>query len=131
MNKSFTSMDLTKAEEQAMKILWSIDKGIIREIVSQYEEPKPAYTTVATIIKILEKKGFVDKVPVGNTFEYFPLISRQEYTSGFLKRFVSKYFSNSYKNLISSFSSTEDLSAGEIEEIIELFQQKLESKKNK
>ena len=124
-------MDLTKAEEQVMKILWNIEKGLIREIVKNYEEPKPAYTTVATIIKILEKKGFVSKTPIGNTFEYFPLISKQEYTNGYLNRFVNKYFSNSYKSLISSFSSNENLSTKEIEEIIDIFQKQLESQKGK
>lgn len=124
-------MDLTKAEEQVMKILWNIEKGLIREIVKNYEEPKPAYTTVATIIKILEKKGFVSKTPIGNTFEYFPLISKQEYTNGYLNRFVNKYFSNSYKSLISSFSSNENLSTKEMEEIIELFQKQLNAQKSK
>ena len=124
-------MDLTKAEEQVMKILWKIEKGLIREIVKNYEEPKPAYTTVATIIKILEKKGFVSKTPIGNTFEYFTLISKQEYTNGYLNRFVNKYFSNSYKSLISSFSSNENLSTKEMEEIIELFQKQLNAQKSK
>ena len=124
-------MDLTKAEEQVMKILWKIENGLIREIVKNYEEPKPAYTTVATIIKILEKKGFVSKAPIGNTFEYFPLISKQEYTNGYLNRFVNKYFSNSYKSLISSFSSNENLSTKEMEEIIELFQKQLNAQKSK
>jgi BlaI family penicillinase repressor len=124
-------MDLTKAEEQVMKILWNIEKGLIREIVKNYEEPKPAYTTVATIIKILEKKGFVSKTPIGNTFEYFPLISKQEYTNGYLNRFVNKYFANSYKSLISSFSSNDNLSTTEIEEIIDIFQKQLESQKGK
>lgn len=124
-------MDLTKAEEQVMKILWKIERGLIREIVKNYEEPKPAYTTVATIIKILEKKGFVSKTPIGNTFEYFTLISKQEYTNGYLNRFVNKYFSNSYKSLISSFSSNENLSTKEMEEIIELFQKQLNAQKSK
>jgi BlaI family penicillinase repressor len=122
------SMDLTKAEEQVMKILWKIEKGLIRNIVSAYDEPKPAYTTVATITKILEKKGFVNKNPIGNTFEYHPTLSKQEYTNGFLQRFVGKYFSNSYKSMISSFSSSENLSAKEMEEIIEVFQKQLKSK---
>lgn len=123
-------MDLTKAEEQVMKILWKMEKGLIRNIVSEYNEPKPAYTTVATIMKILEKKGFVGKNPIGNSFEYYPYISKQEYTSGFLQRFVNKYFSNSYKSMISSFSSNENLSSKEMEEIIELFQKQLKSQKD-
>jgi BlaI family transcriptional regulator, penicillinase repressor len=123
-------MELTKAEEQIMKILWEIGRGLIRQVVEAYDDPKPAYTTVATIMKILENKGFVDKTPVGNTNEYFPLISKQEYTSGFLKRFVGKYYSNSYKSLISSLSSNEKLTTKEIEEIIEIFQNQLKTGKD-
>ncbi len=123
-------MELTKAEEQIMKILWRIEKGLIRNVVAEYSEPKPAYTTVATIIKILEKKGFVSKTPIGNTYEYTPLISKQEYTGSFLQRFVGKYFSNSYKSMISSLSSNENLTTGEMEEIIKMFQEQLKSKKD-
>jgi len=101
---------------------------MIRNVLEEYDDPKPAYTTVATIIKILEKKGFVTKNPIGNTHEYAPAISKQDYTGKFLKRFVGKYFSNSYKTMISSLSSNEDLSAKEMEEIIELFQNQLKSK---
>jgi len=122
-------MELTKAEEQVMKALWKLEKGQIRNVLDEYNEPKPAYTTVATIMKILEKKGFVSKNPLGNSFEFYPLISKQEYTRGFLKRFVNKYFSNSYKSMISTLSDNEDLSISEIEEIIEHFQHQLNNKK--
>jgi BlaI family transcriptional regulator, penicillinase repressor len=121
-------MNLTTAEEQIMKILWKIKKGFVRDIVKEYEDPKPAYTTVATTVKILEKKGFVAFNQVGNIYEYYPIISEKEYTSGFLKKFVSKYFSDSFKNMISAFSEEEELSPKEIEEIIAHFQQ-LKSKK--
>jgi len=112
-----------------MKALWKLEKGQIRNVLDEYNEPKPAYTTVATIMKILEKKGFVSKNPLGNSFEFYPLISKQEYTRGFLKRFVNKYFSNSYKSMISTLSDNEDLSISEIEEIIEHFQHQLNNKK--
>ena len=124
-------MELTRAEDQVMKILWKIKKGLIRNVVKEYDDPKPAYTTVATIMKILEKKKFVDKIPIGNSYEYFPLVSKQEYTSGYMKRFVSKYFSNSYKSMISSLSSNENWSAKEMEEIIELLQNQLKFDKEK
>ena len=117
-----------ETEEQVMKIVWSLEKGLIRNIVDGYDDPKPAYTTVATIVKILEKKGFLSKSPLGNTFEYHPVISRKEYTKGFLNRFVKKYFSNSYKSMISSLSENENLSAKEMEEIIEIFQNQLKTK---
>ena len=123
------NLELTKAEEKVMKILWSIQRGLIRDVVSKYEEPKPAYTTVATIIKILEKKGFVGRKPIANSFEYHPLIEKNEYTTGFMRSFVKNYFSNSYKNLVSELSSNEELSTEEMEELILYFKDKIDNKK--
>lgn len=123
-------LELTKAEEKVMKILWSIEKGLIRDIVHEYEEPKPAYTTVATIVKILEKKGFVDRKPVANSFEYAPRIGRKQYTQGFIQSFVKSYFSNSYKNLVSALSHQEDMSTEEMEELVQYFQEKINDKKD-
>ena len=123
------NLELTKAEEKVMKILWSIERGLIRDVVKEYEEPKPAYTTVATIIKILEKKGFVERKPIANSFEYHPLIEKKEYTSGFMKSFVKNYFSNSFKNMVSEFSNQEDLSTEEMEELIEYFKGEINNKK--
>ena len=124
-------LDLTKAEEKAMKILWLIKKGQIRDVVKEYDEPKPAYTTVATIIKILEKKGFVSRKPVANSHEYFPLVERTEYTQGFMKSFMKNYFSDSFKSMVSEFSSKEELSTEEMEALIEHFKNKIEDKKKK
>ncbi|MEQ6125104.1 BlaI/MecI/CopY family transcriptional regulator [Pseudotenacibaculum sp. MALMAid0570] len=125
------NLELTKAEEKVMKILWSIDKGLIRDVVKEYEEPKPAYTTVATIIKILEKKGFVGRKPIANSFEYYPLIERKQYTNGYMRSFVKNYFSNSFKNLVSELSSQEDLTTEEMEELITYFKNKIDDKKKK
>lgn len=124
-------LSLTKAEEKVMKILWSIDKGLIRDVVKEYEEPRPAYTTVATIFKILEKKGFVGRNPIANTFEYYPLIAQEEYTKKYVKSFVNKYFSSSFKSMVSAFSSNEELSTEEMEDLIEHFKNQIENKKEK
>ena len=124
-------MELTKAEEKAMQILWSIEKGLIRDVVNGYEEPKPAYTTVATIFKILEKKGFVGRTPIANSHEYYPLIQKEEYTHGFMKSFVKNYFSDSFKNMVSAFSEKEDMTTGEMEEIIEHLKSQIKAKKEK
>lgn len=124
-------MELTKAEEKVMQILWSIKKGLIRDVVSEYEEPKPAYTTVATIMKILEKKGFVSRTPIANSHEYHPLVARDEYTHGFMKNFVKSYFSNSYKKMVSEFSSKEEMSTEEMEEIIEHLKNQINAQKKK
>jgi BlaI family transcriptional regulator, penicillinase repressor len=122
--------ELTKAEEQIMHILWRIEKGFVNEIIDNLPEPKPAYNTVSTIVRILEKKGFVDHNAYGKTYEYFPTISKEKYTKNFLKGFVENYFSNSYQNMVSFFSKNESLSTKEMEEIIEMLQSQVESKKN-
>ena len=124
-------MELTKAEEKAMQILWSIEKGLIRDVVNEYEEPKPAYTTVATIFKILEKKGFVGRTPIANSHEYYPLIQKEEYTHGFMKSFVKNYFSDSFKSMVSEFSRKEDMTTKEMEEIIEHLKSQIKAKKEK
>jgi len=124
-------LDLTKAEEKAMKILWSIKKGLIRDVVDKYDDPKPAYTTVATIFKILERKGFVGRTPVANSHEYYPLLERKDYTTRSVKSLVENYFSNSFKNMVSEFSSSENLSTKDMQELIEHFRKQIEQKKKK
>ena len=124
-------LELTKAEEKVMRILWSLKRGLIRDVVSNYEDPKPAYTTVATIIKILEKKGFIGRKPIANTHEYYPLIEQSEYSRGMVKSLVRKYFSNSYKRMVSALTNDEQLSTEELEELITHLQENLEQKKKK
>jgi len=122
--------ELTKAEEQIMHVLWEIKKGFVNDIIEKFPEPKPAYNTVSTIVRILEKKGFIDHNAYGKTHEYFPLVSKEKYTKGFLKGFVENYFSNSYQNMVSFFSKNEDLSTKEIEDIIKMLQEQVDSKKS-
>jgi len=121
--------ELTKAEEQIMQILWGLEKGFVNDIIDKMPKPKPAYNTVSTIIRILEKKGFVDHRAYGKTYEYFPLILKNEYTKGYLKGFIKNYFSDSYKNLISFFSKNEKLSVSELEDIVNMLQTQIENKK--
>ncbi len=119
---------LTKAEEKAMKILWSIDGGLIRDVVNNYDEPKPAYTTVATIMKILEKKGFVGRRAIANTHEYYPLIREEDYTKKYMKSFVKRYFSDSFKSMVSAFGTNEELSTQDMEDLIEHFRKQIDKK---
>lgn len=112
-----------------MRILWSIKKGLVRDIVNAYDDPKPAYTTVATVLKILEKKGFVARTPVANSFQYSPLVGQSDYTNGVMKSLVKNYFSNSFKNLVSDFSKNEPLSTQEMESLVAYFNKKLSEKK--
>ncbi|MBN1990289.1 MAG: BlaI/MecI/CopY family transcriptional regulator [Bacteroidales bacterium] len=121
--------ELTKAEEQIMQILWKLEKGFVKDIVDAMPNPKPAYNTVSTIVRILEKKGFVDHNAYGKTFEYFPVVSKKEYTGTFLKGFIQNYFSNSYRQLVSFFAKEDELTVGEMEEIINVLQKQLDKQK--
>lgn len=121
--------ELTKAEEQVMQILWNLEKAFVNNIIEQMPEPKPAYNTVSTIIRILEKKGFVSYKAYGKTHEYYPLVSKPEYTKGYMKGFVKNYFSNSYKNMVSFFSKNDKLSVKELEDIINVLQVQVDNKK--
>ncbi len=122
--------ELTKAEEQIMQILWKIEKGFVNDILEGFPLPKPAYNTVSTIVRILEKKEFVSHKAYGKTHEYFPLISKEEYTKTYLNGFLSNYFSNSYQQLVSFFSNDNKLSVKELEEIREMMEQQIEKQKN-
>ena len=114
--------ELTKAEEQIMQILWKIEKGFVNDVLAKIPEPKPAYNTVSTIVRILQKKGFVGYKAYGKTHEYFPIITKKEYTKGFLKGFVSNYFENSYQAMASFFTKENNLSLKEMEEIRKLME---------
>jgi BlaI family transcriptional regulator, penicillinase repressor len=109
--------ELTKAEEQVMQILWDLEKGMAGQVLEKFEDPKPAYNTVSTIIRILEQKGFVGHKAYGRTHEYFPIISKKDYTSMYFKNFVSNYFGNSYHSLVSFFARDNSLSLKELEQI--------------
>ncbi|MDR2011013.1 MAG: BlaI/MecI/CopY family transcriptional regulator [Bacteroidales bacterium] len=119
---------LTKAEEQVMHILWDIKKGFVNDVINQIPEPKPAYNTVSTIIRILETKGFIGHKPYGKTHEYFPIITKEEYSSKTLNNFISNYFDNSYKDLVSFFSKQENISVKELEEIKKIIEEELKNK---
>jgi BlaI family penicillinase repressor len=126
MKKSQSSVkELTKAEEQVMQILWKIRKGFVKDILEEMPEPKPAYNTVSTIVRILEKKGFVAYNAYGKTHEYYPLISKQEYSSYFLKNFAGSYFGGSFHKLVSFFAKENDMDIHEFEEMMKYVEQDL------
>lgn len=120
--------ELTRAEEQVMQILWKIGKGYVTELLDYFPEPKPAYNTVSTIIRILEKKGFVDHTPVGKSYIYFPTVSKSDYSRHSLSQLVKGYFSNSYKQMVSFFSDDESMSVKELEELKSLLDKKIKNK---
>ena len=121
---------LTQAEEQIMQVLWDLEKGFVNDIVSQLPDPKPAYNTVSTIVRILEQKGFISHKAYGRTHEYYPLVHKEEYSREYLDNFTQNYFSNSYKALASFFANTENLSIRELEEIKVLVEEQIRNHKN-
>ncbi len=122
--------ELTKAEEQVMQVLWKIEKGFVKDVVEHFKNPKPAYNTISTIIRILEKKGFVNHKAYGNTYEYFPIVSKKTYAKSFFGSFLNRYFGNSFQQLVSFFSENNDLSIEEIEKIKELLDRQIKDKKD-
>ncbi len=121
--------ELTKAEEKIMQILWKLEKGFVKDIIERLPNPKPAYNTVSTIVRVLEKKGFVSYTAYGKTHEYFPIISRNEYKKNFLKSFIKRYFSNSFQEMVSFFASDRDINLEELEEMKELLSEEIEKQK--
>jgi predicted transcriptional regulator len=121
--------ELTKAEEQVMIILWEIEKGFVKDILERFKNPKPAYNTVSTIVRILQEKGFVSHIAYGRTHEYYPLISKDDYRKTHMTTFVEEYFSNSYENLVSFFTSEKKITVKEMEEILKLMESELSKQK--
>lgn len=111
--------ELTKAEEQVMQLLWNLEKAFVKDIIEKMPVPKPAYNTVSTIIRILEKKGFVGHKAYGKTHEYFPLLSRKEYTRSFMKNFMRNYFSGSFQEMVSFFAREDNMSLSDLDELME------------
>lgn len=116
--------ELTKAELEIMQILWDRDGAFVNEVVAEMPEPKPAYNTVSTIIRILEKKGFVDHEPFGRTFRYYPVVGREEYTQTFMSNVLDRFFGNSVTQMISFFAEKEKISAKEMDEIMTILSEK-------
>jgi len=121
--------ELTKAEEQLMQILWKLKKGYVKDLIDKLPEPKPAYNTVSTFIRIMEKKGFVAHLAFGNTHEYYPLISKKEYTRQFMKGFMKNYFSNSFQEMVSFFAKEDKMSISELEALLKEVKKDLENEK--
>lgn len=115
---------LTKSELETMKILWRIEKGFLNDIIQNIPEPRPAYTTVSTMMHILVEKEFASYEVYGKSFRYFPLVSQDEYANFFLKDAKKTFFNNSAMSLISFFVKKEEISDEEKEELIAIINKK-------
>ncbi|HEX6891412.1 MAG TPA: BlaI/MecI/CopY family transcriptional regulator [Chryseolinea sp.] len=110
--------ELTRAEEEIMQVLWTIKSAFVKDIIEELPEPKPAYSTVSTIVRILQQKGFVGHKAHGQSHMYFPLITKASYTKAFMKGFVKKYFGGSYQQMVSFFTQENSLTLNELEELL-------------
>jgi predicted transcriptional regulator len=113
---------LTVQEEEAMLYIWELKSCFIKDIMVKYPEPAPPYTTIASIVKNLERKGYVDAERIGNTYRYCPAIHESDYKRRFMNSVVRNYFADSYKELVSFFAREEKISTGELQEIIDLIE---------
>jgi len=124
-------MQLTRAEEQVMQILWDLGEGLVKDIRDRFDEPRPARNTVSTVVRILEKKGFVDHKSYGNVYLYFPVVSREEYSKHQLFGLLEGYFDNSFPAMASFFAREKDLSVAEMEELIKETRKELSAPKER
>lgn len=109
---------LTKAEEDIMQILWQLQKANVKAIIKELTEPKPAYNTVSTIVRILENKGFVSYEKQGKGHLYFPLIAKQDYSNQSITKLVDNYFQGSFKSMVSFFVKKNDMDIDDLESVL-------------
>ncbi len=115
--------ELTRAEEQIMQILWQIEKGFVKDVMDELPEPKPAYNTVSTIIRILEQKGFANHIAYGKSHEYYPIVSKEQYRTFATEKLMDGYFENSVESMFSFFVKKNKLDVKEADEILKLIEQ--------
>ena len=118
---------LAAKEEEVMTLFWQHGDMFIRDLLNYYEDPKPHYNTVATQVKFLEEKKFLGRRPMGNTNQYYALISEKEYKGSALSTVISQYFNNSYTSVVSHFIEEEAMDLDELKELIELIEGKRKS----
>jgi BlaI family transcriptional regulator, penicillinase repressor len=114
--------DLTRAEEEVMMVLWDLGHAFVKDIVEKMPEPKPAYNTVSTIVRILETKGFIEHKAYGRTHEYFAAINKEEYRSFATGKLMEGYFENSVEEMLSYFVKEKGVSTQELDDILKLIQ---------
>jgi BlaI family penicillinase repressor len=119
---------LTNKEEEIMHILWKLEKAFVKEVMAEITEEQPHYNTLSTIVRNLEEKGYVSHNAFGNTHQYFPIISKEDYRKRFMNTAIDNYFNSSYKNMVSFFAKEEKISAQELREILAMIENPNEKK---
>ena len=122
-------MKLTNAEEQVMRFVWKLEKGYMKNVRDEFDEPKPATTTIATLIKRLIDKGFVGYNQHGSNREYFPIVKKSEYFSKQVNSMIKNFFNNSTAQFASFFTNETDLSVKELEDLKKVIEDKIEDSK--
>jgi BlaI family transcriptional regulator, penicillinase repressor len=122
-------MNLTNAEEQVMKLLWRLDRAFIRDLLNEFPDPKPAATTIITLLKRMMDKGFVSYKQYGNSREYYPLIKKADYFSAHINEIIKDFYNNSTAQFASFFTNETGMGKEELEELRDLIDKKLSSKK--
>ena len=119
---------LTKAEEEIMLALWKLNEALVRDIIPELDDPETPYTTVSTVLRVLEKKKFISHKAYGTTYLYFPLMSQHEYSRAHIKDFVANYFNGSFSSMATFFAAGNDLSIDEMKELLTELQNELNKK---
>ena len=129
MFKIYQMKEITKAQEDILKALWEINDGAVSDVLDILPEPKPAYNTVATVIKVLEKKGYISHKTYGKTNVYFPVISRKEYAQHILKDTYKGLFNGSLNQMVSFFVKNKEVSINELEELKTMLEEEIKKQK--
>jgi len=124
-------MQLTRAEEQVMQILWDLEEGLVKDIRDRFDDPKPARNTVSTVVRILERKGFVNHKSYGNVHLYYPVVTRDEYSRNQLFGLLESYFDNSFPAMASFFAREKDLTLAELDELLTETREELSASKRR
>lgn len=114
---------LTNKEEEIMHILWRLKKAFVKDVMSEITEDQPHYNTLSTIVRNLEEKGYVSHNAYGNTHQYYPIVSIENYRKEFMNIAINNFFGSSYKNMVSQFAKEEKISASELREILAMIEQ--------
>jgi predicted transcriptional regulator len=118
MKRNTPIITLTKAEEDIMHIIWQLERCVVKDIIDQLGDPDMPHSTISSVVRILEKKGFVNHKAYGKTYEYFPIISKDDYAQQGVKTLVEKFFSGSPKQLVSFLVKSKDIDLKELKELM-------------
>lgn len=122
---------LTKGEEQVMRVLWRLEKAFLKDVVEEFPEPKPAYTTISTVMRVLVKKKFIAYTAYGKTNQYYPLISKEKYFAIHIKGLIKNFFDGSNRKFASFFTEQQKMDLTELEEMKQLLEDKIDELKKK